>query len=672
MARTANMLCNAGALLRLFSLAALGACGAGSDARFPGRTLDAGTEADPSAGQDSGPPRAMFSMLGASTPAPFQLPWPNDLARTSQGTLDMRVFPNTGNLNVSRFIAAAGTLRGFSTQGAVYFRFSDALDSRTLPTLPRSRDRNASIRFVDVDPDSPGRGLHVPFIARFQSTATVFYPANTLAVRPVEGYPLRPSTTYAVIVTRKVTPLATGQFARGPELEEALSQVPTTDEAVAAIRNAYDPALAFLDSDGTPREDVLSMTVFTTQDPVAEMFALRDAVHAEVAAPTISGFSRPSDAAITSELVEVDGRIGPMPNFQAGEIPYLSSGGDLRFNAIGKPIIQGTFTTRVALTIPTSAMPADGFPIVLYAHGTGGDYRTFIREGLASWAAREGFAVVSIDQIHHGERNPTATSPDILYFNLLNPNAARNNNLQAAIDYVQLARAFSAGSTFEIPAALVPGASLPIRIDATRRIFVGHSQGAINGPLLLAADDGVSAGILSAGGGTIAITLAEKEDTRAIVGFALGLSGEPATAFAGEAFTAEHPVATLVQTWVDATDPANYAIHWFRTPRAGFAPKHVLQVMGTRDTATPPRTGMSLACAGGVPVVQPVLLEPSCLLLSELPSIGVPITANAGTSPRVTAGLIQAPGDHFVFFSALQPRGAHFLRTWAHGSAEIR
>ena len=64
----------------------------------------------------------------------------------------------------------------------------------------------------------------------------------------------------------------------------------------------------------------------------------------------------------------------------------------------GKPIIQNTFDLRFSLTIPVGqTMPQEGWPVVLYAHGTGGDYLSYWRNGTASRYADAGLAVVSID-----------------------------------------------------------------------------------------------------------------------------------------------------------------------------------------------------------------------------------------------------------------------------------
>src|SRR5690606_8339139 len=152
----------------------------------------------------------------------------------------------------------------------------------------------------------------------------------------------------------------------------------------------------------------------------------------------------------------------------------------------------------------------EGYPLVLYAHGTGGDHRSFVRDGTAAQLARRGVAAMGVDQIHHNERNPTSTDPAILFFNFPNPDAARDNNRQSALDVVQQARL--------VPNLVIPneGAHAELRMTDTIRFdedqvfFMGHSQGGLNGPIFLAIDDGARAAALSAASGVLTPSLIHK------------------------------------------------------------------------------------------------------------------------------------------------------------------
>ena len=99
---------------------------------------------------------------------------------------------------------------------------------------------------------------------------------------------------------------------------------------------------------------------------------------------------------------------------------------------------------------------------MLYAHGTGGNYRTMLGSGneAESLAARC-IATMGVDQIFHGMRPGAGMgSPELLFFNVVNPVAGRANAAQSAIDVVQQARLF--GEThFTIPAE-ISGRGAPI------------------------------------------------------------------------------------------------------------------------------------------------------------------------------------------------------------------
>ena len=93
-------------------------------------------------------------------------------------------------------------------------------------------------------------------------------------------------------------------------------------------------------------------------------------------------------------------------------------------------------------------MPPNGWPVVLYGHGTGGDFRSFIGAKVALTLARAGIAVLSIDQIHHAYRdkradgchtmNDPASCVSLVFFNFLVPAAGRDNVRQSALDFVSL------------------------------------------------------------------------------------------------------------------------------------------------------------------------------------------------------------------------------------------
>src|SRR5690606_10937535 len=115
------------------------------------------------------------------------------------------------------------------------------------------------------------------------------------------------------------------------------------------------------------------------------------------------------------------------------------------------------------------------------------------------------FAVLGIDQVQHGPRRGDSTeSPEVLFFNFINPDAARGNPLQGAADQLSLYR-FAAA--LDLTAQESGGEA--IRIDATRILFFGHSQGSTHGSLMLPLSQYAGA-VLCGNGGSLVHALLTK------------------------------------------------------------------------------------------------------------------------------------------------------------------
>src|SRR2546423_10371759 len=101
----------------------------------------------------------------------YNLPFPNDLRRHADGTLDMSQFP-THSLIVDQYRMVAETLDGFSLNGAMFARFSGPLDQASLPDPAGSMQPGASVYVVNIDAASPSFGARTPIIAHFREDGT--------------------------------------------------------------------------------------------------------------------------------------------------------------------------------------------------------------------------------------------------------------------------------------------------------------------------------------------------------------------------------------------------------------------------------------------------------------------------------------------------------------------
>jgi len=638
--------------------------------------MDAGFDAGPPAPVDAPPPRDLpvvpptVARWVLPRPAdgdfhePFALPWPNDLARDGEGRVDLSFFPSEGaHPLVAQYLRTFNhRLRGFSPTAAVYFTFGMDLDPASLPADPAgTRNAESPLQLIDVDPRSPDRGARIPLQWYFRPTATRYWPAHSLAVAPVFGFPMRPATRYALIVTNTLRGVGGMVLQRDVDLQRMLADDATAEPAIRAARDVYAPALGEIERAGVSRDRVLSLTTFTTDDPTAEFFRAADWINREGAAPTLTDLGEPVAGPAFTTL---RGHYGPNLVFQRGESPYSMQGsGDFEPGPDGTPRLQRTEPVRFALTLPLTTMPAGGYPIAIYAHGTGGDYQSFIRDRTAEALAAQGVAVLGFDQVFHGERAAPGTSPESAFFNFTNPSAGRTNNRQAALDLVQSGR-FVRGFTFPL-AGSDGGVARTIRFNNERVMFFGHSQGGLNGPLWLAADDGASAAVLSGAGGSIAIALLEKTEPvniPALITSALGLS-------MGE-FVVLHPIVSLLQMLVDPSDPVNYGRYIIREPRPTMHPAHVYQTQGFLDRYAPPAGIAALALSIGLPLTLPTVRpEPSFALTGSGLLSRLPLRANLGTPmDPITGSWMQFESEvgrdgHFVVFDipGARLRAAAFL-----------
>ncbi|WP_437592171.1 hypothetical protein [Sorangium sp. So ce1000] len=545
----------------------------------------------------------------------FDAPWPSDLRREG-GAVRLDGYTNPRRLRIlDEYIHDMDSvLDGFSPVAAGFLRFAGPIDVSSLPTTPAlAMSPLGSVQLIDVDPGSPARGERRPISVYFRREAGVYWPANTLAFMPLMGFPLRPRTRYALVVTDAVRAEGGGAVEASPELRQALG-IDRASAADDAVREALAPAVDEIEAAGVDRERIVHLTVFTTSDPTAELFALRDHLLASVPPPE----PRPAlwrRLSHEETWDEYAGVYGPSPNFQIGRAPYLSEddGGGFGTKA-GEPMISSYFDLRFSLTVPAASrcpMPEAGYPIVLFAHGTGGDYRSYIRSGTGQGLARRCLAVMGVDQIFHGARPEAPRDPaqaGLLFYNVQNVAAARTNARQSALDEVQRARLFTA-SRMAVPAG-VSSTGEEIRFDPSKILFFGHSQGGLNGPLYLAADDSARGGVLSGASAVMSVTLLEKTNpppsiAALVKSVFLGLVGEEE----GEV-NEFHPAISLAQSIVDVVDPIHYAARLFVAPRDGFAPKSIYMTEGINpdgsgDTYAPPRGIEMHALAMGLPLQLP-------------------------------------------------------------------
>jgi dienelactone hydrolase len=621
----------------------------------------------------AGSATALFQVPRDGVPQEFYaLPFPSDVRRDDAGHPMMDGYPRPVEI-IGRYVDAVASLDGFGTNGAIFTRFSAPIDEATLPTPEASvDDPTSSVYLVDVDPDSPTRGQRWPLRFRFQTYAGWTIGDNWLSALPYPGFPLADGTTYALVITDRVR--AAGGGVVEPDVDwlrvrNTSLSAGVPEAAIARAQERYRPLWEYLDEPGgDERADVVSAAVFTTQRATAIMGRLR---------ARIWGLPAP----VARDVVEIGGE-GPdfimfegaydAPNFQTGTVPYrsVSDGGDIVDDTDGLPKVQGTEPIRFSFTIPRGPMPASGWPVVLYAHGTGGDYRSYLADRTAARLAQQGLAVISIDQVLHGPRNPGG-DPELDFFNFQNPYAARNNPIQGAVDDFSLLRL-----VLEFRYQVAKGSQVPypqVRFDPARISFFGHSQGGLTGPPFLAYEPRVQGAVLSGAGGSLYYALLHKTEPVDVAGLVAGIVlDNPLDEF--------NPVLALLQTWIERSDTVNYGPLLTRQPVLGadgqrLRPKAIYQSMGLVDHFTPVPNIETLAVAIGGNLVGPELEPIEGLALRHRDVRTAPVEGNVDGTTAILAQYRASGGDgHFVVFNvpAAQRQSAQFLGTLAaRGTATL-
>ncbi len=600
-------------------------------------------------------------------------PFPSD-HRRKNGLVYIQDLPNPGGSEMieSYLWEAEAFLDGFGLNTPAYFTFDGPIESTSLPKAAAVYlESEAPLQIIDVDPDSPETGRRFPLRWQYYPEGNSFAPPWTLAIAPEWGFPLRSSTTYAVIATRGIldsdgAPLVPTLLAHLglADSDPCAHDLPPllVDEA----REMLAPLRSLLSSGEL--EEIVAATVFTTMDATGEVEAMREVIH-QMDPPSVAGWrafddgqgwQRRSFQWAPGEFADYFVMEGyfESPYFIEGTIPYNepSDGGGLYIvDGRPEPVLQETL--RFALTIP-DAPPRDGdcHPIVQYAHGTGGTAHGFTTRSAGRMAGR-GLAAIGLDQPLHGERTDGASfDPSLRTFNVANVLATRSIMRQSAADTFSLTRLLKNG--FEVPAQHSPtGERICFSVDPM--LFFGHSQGGITGSLAAAFETDIDSWMLSGSGGGLGITVMQRKEP-VDMEWLLRTLGEVSS---DESLDELHPLVMLLHTLNEVSDPINYSPKWLLSER----PRHFLVTSGCADTATPYLTALAKTAAGGIPLVEPVGTEHPWHDLAGAPSTPAPVSSNLHDT---TAGHIHWPGgDHFVVFNETEAIHAsmRFLDTAASG-----
>ncbi|MBX3024959.1 hypothetical protein KF840_08630 [bacterium] len=581
---------------------------------------------------------AVFDLdIDLADPARFyDLPYPTDLRLRADGTPDLAAFPLVANPFVGAVASIADRRPAFPAVPVLTLHFDAPIAPRAIADIVPA-DAGAPLLLIDVDPASPDRGRLFPLIAT-TPPADPYLPGNALSVATIPGLVLPPSRRYAFVVRRGAGD-ATGAPLGVPLSMLQLRAGGTPPGAHgAAARALYAPLWETLDRIGIARDEVAAATVFSVGDVVAAFAAQVTALAARD--PVV--IENVILDAVHPRFCELRGTVR-MPQYQRGTPPFATLG-DFVVGADGLPIVQRIEDVPVVLTLPRQVMPAGGYPLTLYFHGSGGVAAQVVDrgpalspggepvrgEGPAHVLAAHGIATAASALPLNPERLPGASSR--AYLNLLNlaayPYTFRQGTIEQRLLLDALGRLRIDAQTLVGCDGVGGDPAVRLRSDAI--VVLGQSMGGQYANYFGALEPRVRAVIPTGSGGLWSLVVLEASvgdvDTRPLVGPVL--LGTPAP------LTHLHPGMALLETAWEWAEPAVYAPRIGSRPLPGHPARAIYQPVGVDDPEFPDPIYAAMAVASGTQEAG-APLEP--LLPAALAAVGRGTVANYPVRDNVVA-----------------------------------
>lgn len=622
----------------------------------------------------------------------YDIPYPSDLRLDAGGRASHVGFPAPpGHTLLASVRALADERRVWPTTPFAFFRFDAPLGERRADDwIAASADGPVLLLGIEAGSADYAR-LH-PTVASTPA-ADSYVPEHLLSVAVPPGVVLEPDSTYAFVVLRTLRDGA-GELLGVPESFARLraGRVPSGALGTRAAE-IYAPLWPALRDAGVDVADVAAATVFSTGDEVADLEALSDAVRAAHPVAIENVRVDADDGAEHERFCELHAEVR-MPIFQRG-VPNYSTEGRFQYDAGGMPIVQREELVPIAITLPRTPMPASGFPLVLYFHGTSGTFDQVVDrgaivapggeptkgEGPAHVLAARGLAAVGAALPLNADRyrGPLGLSARS-YLNLSNLAAYPDTFRQMSIEQRLLVDALS---RLEIPPEVAascgldppapPADSYGVRTD---RIFaLGQSLGGQIANMVGALDPRVAGVVPTGSGGHWSLTILTAEfapgvDARPLVALILGV---PALR------DHLHPALQLIQSTFEAAEPLVYAARLARNPLPGHPARSIYQPIGIDDPGFPNPIYAAMALASGTQQAGDELHDslPRALALAGLDgALEYPVSGNRRSADGApyTAVVVQYDGDgivssHSIFaqLDAVKYQYGCFLRSLADG-----
>jgi len=548
----------------------------------------------------------------------FDFPWPSDLRLSSSGTPDLRGVANPTLSQVFEGLRTIAQQRtGFPVVPVAWFRFTAGLAPRA-PTDVVPADPSSPVLLVDVDPGAATPGKLWPTVAETIASDS-YVPDGVLAVGPRPGVVLEPKHRYAYVVLRSAGDATGAPLGVAPQVAAALAG---GSDPVAQLYAPLPPALR---AAGVEVTQVAAATVFTTGDVVADL--------SDLSTKVLGGYSTTiTGVAVDPHVLDGNARFCELqaqvsyPQFQRGAPPY-DTDGLFELDASGMPVKQRDEVAPLTITLPKGPMPAGGFPLVAYFHGTGGvstaiaDRGTWrpetdtsvcpLGQALDTWngvtgcntpgqgpgwvLAPHGFAMAASALPVNPQRWPAGQNSNLPeYFNINNVAATRDIFRQGVLEQRLFFDALKRLTIDPSVVATCSGLSLPAGETAYRfrddpLLAQGQSMGAMYANMISAVEPRIKAVVPTGAGGYWSYFILQTQflpNAKGDIGLLLGLRGS---------FSHLHPALHMAQLALEPVDPMVFMPRLGHDPLPGHPVRPVYEPHGQGDSYFP--TDVQDACA---------------------------------------------------------------------------
>ena len=362
---------------------------------------------------------------------------------------------------------------------------------------------------------------------------------------------------------------------------------------------------------------VAAATVFTTGDVVSDLYALSQNVKAQYSTSI-------TNVAVDSHVLDTNGRFCELeaqvsyPQFQVGSPPY-DTDGLFTFDPSGMPVKQGDLVVPITITLPKQPMPAGGYPLIVYFHGTGGVSQAIADRGiwrpetttascpvgqaLDTWngvtgcntpgqgpgwvMAARGFAMAASALPVNPQRWPAGQNSNLPeYLNINNVAATRDIFRQGVLEQRLFFDALENLTIDPSVVATCTGLSLPsgetaYHFRSDPLLAQGQSMGAMYANMISAVEPRIKAVVPTGSGGYWSYFILETQffpNIKGDLGLLLGLRGS---------FSHLHPAMHVAELALEPVDPIVFMPRLGYDPLPGHPVRPVYEPHGMGDSYFP-------------------------------------------------------------------------------------